>query len=606
MASKEPNQNKKTNRQQSTPGAPDLPVKLKKTIKEDHSPSHSTNKIIEVGDTDKSETEVAVEVSKKPTDVDQLLDSRKTDDAVADIVRKEGDELLDNYDQDAPSQLSKLKKPRRKRKWLAWTLVLLILAAATLMALPQTRYPILNKLGVRVSASLTVVDNTTGLPLKNVIVELGGNSTKTNEDGSASFEGLKQGPQDLKISRVAFSGIEKNVTLGWGSNPLGKFNLKPSGAQYTFIVRDSLANKPIEGAEVTSGQAVAKSDKDGKAVLTLGQTVSAEVGVVISAGGYRSSEVSLAVNKSDDTQVVMVPGKKAVFVSSADGKYNVYSMFIDGKDRRTILEGTGNESSDIALSVSGDGSKAAVVSTRDDIKNEGGGLLETLTLVDLGSGDSVSLGRAAEVQIIDWIGSMLIYQITLPGVADNSATRQKLISYDFSNEKRYELAITNNFTSVVSAQGAVYYATGSSRFTRINPDATDRTVLANINVQHAYRADYGTLSLNASDGWYTFDLNKDIATKTNSTNSQNRIYVADKDGKRNLWVESGQLNIYDTATGNDDAFIEQSNLSYPLRWLTDDVVVFRAGGADYAASTKGGDARKIADVTSTTGILQSY
>lgn len=589
----------------STPGAPDVPVKLARTIKADHK-----TKATGVTSTDDqavdSKLEAAAEASKKPTSVEQLLDSKKTDDAVADIVRKEGDELLDNYD-DTPSDLAKIKNPRRKRKWLAWILILLVLAGVgTLMALPQTRYAILNKLGVRVGASLTVVDNTTGLPLKNVIVELGGNSSKTNEDGAVSFEGLKQGPQELKISRVAFSKIEKNVTLGWGSNPLGTFNLKAAGAQYTFVIRDSLANKPIEGAEVTSGQAVAKSDKDGKAVLTLGQTVSAEVQVVVSAKGYRSNEIPLAINKAEDTKVSLVPGKKAVFVSNADGKYNVYSMYIDGKDRKTILEGTGNESSDIALSVSADGSMAAVVSTRDSIKNEDGSLLESLTLVDVASGDSQSLERAADVQIIDWIGNTLIYQTTLPGVADDSASRQKLMSYDISKEKRYELAKTNNFTSVASALGAVYYGTGRDRFTMINPDATSRTVVANINVQHAYRTNYSELSLNASDGWYNFDLNSNTATKTGSANSQNRIYVSDQDGKRSIWIGSDTLNIYDVAGGKDDALLTQSNLAYPLRWLTDGVVVFRAAGADYAISTKGGDASKISDVIGTTGIIQTY
>lgn len=601
---KEPNP-----KDEPTPGAPDVPAKLRKTIKEDSASAakkHGQTDAVPLQN-EKQETEAKAKDSKNQTPTEQILDSKKTDDAVADIVRKEGDELLDNYDQGAPVNAIKNSKPRRKRKWLAWTLVLLILAAAgILMALPQTRYAILNQLGVRVSASLTVVDNTTGLPLKNVIVELAGNSTKTNEDGLAGFEGLKQGPQDLKISRVAFSEIEGSVTLGWGSNPLGEFALKPSGAQYTFIIRDSLANKPIEGAEVTSGQAVAKSDKDGKAVLTLGQTVSAKVPVVISANGYRSNEVSLAINKEDETAVSMVPGKKAVFVSSADGKYNVYSMYIDGEERKIILEGTGNEAADMMLSVSSDGSKAAVVSTRDNIKNEDGGLLETLTLVDVDSGDSQSLGRVANVQIIDWIGSALIYQITSPGVADDSASRQKLISYDFSKDKRRVLATANNFTSVASAQGAIYYATGSGRFTMVDPNATERTVVANINVQHAFRTGYTTLGLNAPDGWYSFDLNTNTATKVSSVNNQDRIYVGDKDGKRSLWVGTNTLNVFNVADNNDDTLITKSGLENPVRWLTDDVAVFRAGGADYAVSTKGGEARKIADVVNTAGLIQTY
>lgn len=598
---------------QKAPGAPDVPSKLRKTIKEEESKKTKSADNSSPLDND----DVAAEdnspdnagfnrANNSPSE--QVIDSEKTDAAVADIVRKEGDELLDNYDQQDPGTIVKPKKSGSKRKWITWTIILLVVATLiALMAIPQTRYAILNKLGVRVSASLEVVDNTTGQPLKNVTVELGGQSVQTNQDGHASFDGLLQGPQGLKISRVAFGLVEKTVTLGWGSNPLGSFELQPAGAQYTFIIHDTLADQPIEGAEVTSGQAVAKSDKDGKAVLTLEKTFQAEVTVAVSANNYRTEETKLAVNTSEEISVKLVPAQKAVFVSSASGKYNLYSMYIDGKARETILEGTGNESSDMSLAVSTDGSRVALVSTRDNIKNEDGSLLETLTLVDINGQNNQSLERAAKVQIIDWIGSVLIYRITSPGVSQDSNTRQKLMSYDISNSKSTELASANDFKSVASAQGSIYYSTGSDQYIVVNPDGSGKSTVLTANVEHAYRVAYGALTLQAGSSWYELSLNTNSTTQPgNPSSTQNRVYVSSQEGERSLWVGGTTLNVYSVSNNSDSALHSQANLSYPVRWLNSETVMFRDGGADYVKSTKGGDARKVSDVISTTGLVQTY
>ena len=46
----------------------------------------------------------------------------------------------------------------------------------------------------------------------------------------------------------------------------------------------------------------------------------------------------------------MVPAQPAVFVSRASGKYDLYRIDLDGKNKRLLLAATGNE--DNAMSVS--------------------------------------------------------------------------------------------------------------------------------------------------------------------------------------------------------------------------------------------------------------
>lgn len=364
---------------------------------------------------------------------------------------------------------------------------------------------------------------------------------------------------------------------------------------------------PIEGAEVTSGQAVAKSDKDGKAVLTLEKTLQAEVSVTISAPNYRAEEVKLAVNTSEQTNIKLVPSQKAVFVSNTSGKYNLYSMFIDGENREVILEGTGNESSEMTLAVSTDGSQAVLVSTRDNIKNEDGNLLETLTLVSVDGQSNKSLERVANVQIIDWVGTTLIYKITSPGVSQDSDNRQKLVSYDTASSKRTELATANDFKSVASAQGAVYYISGNDQYSVVNPDGSGKSTILNANIEHAFRTTYSTLTLQTTNGWYELALNANSATQSDAPNSTlNRVYVSDQDSRRSLWVGGTTLNMYSISDNSDTALHSQASLSYPIRWLNNETVVFRDSGADYVKSIKGGEARKIADVISTIGVIQTY
>lgn len=583
--------------------APDLPAEFKKPgFSSEEEPQNDRS---ENAEPSRSKAE------NKPQDdnVKQVIDSEQTDEAVDDIVRQEGDDLLENQDKSNAVAQAKLKTKKSwwKRSKFWWTVVLLIfIAVGALTAVQSTRHNILNFLGVRVSASVIVLDNTTSQPLKNVTVSIGGTSVNTNSKGEAKLEKLEQGKQKLMIDRIAFSKVEKEVTLGWGSNPLGTYKLKPSGAQYTFIISDYLSGKPIKGAEVSSGKATAASDKDGKAVLTIGQTDESEVPVSVSASGYRTDEVPLKINTKDDVNVALVPGNKAVFAANEGGRFNVYSMYIDGQDRKVLLEGSGNESSDMALSVSTDGSQAVLVSTRENIKGEDGTLLESLTLINVKNGGNKVLDRGAKMELIDWIGTVLIYQMTVPGAADNSKDRQRLISYDYENDKRVALASANQFKTASSAQGDVYFSS-DGELNSINPGGGDKKTVLSADVMHAYRTTYDTLILQASDGWYSLSLGSGDSTKMAAPgNTSNRVYVSDQTGDSSLWVDGSVLKSYNLSSGKDSDIVSQSGLSYPVRWLTNTAAVFRVGGADYVVSTQGGDARKVVDVTGTTGVVQTY
>lgn len=588
-------------------GAPELPKDVAKQLDHDHSATatksekEATPLILTPENTD---AEPASPDSKNDT-----LEDKKTDEAVDDIIRSESDELLEARDEATPHIKPAEQKPRWwRRRWLKWLLVLLLLAGISVMIVPTTRYWILNTAGVRASASVAVIDETTGQPLKNVTVTIGNSQAKTGSDGKVKVERIKLGDNELKLERIAFASLERKLVIGWGSNPLGTIELDPVGAQYTLVVRDYLANKPIEGAEASSGQAAALSDKDGKIVLTLEKSDGSDVTAKVSAPGYRTEQMTLSADTAVPNNVVLVPSTKEVFVSKESGKYDVYTIDIDGKNKKVLLAGTGLETGNIGLSVSPDGERAALVSTRDNVRAADGKLLNTLTLIDVTNGETWGLDRGEQIQLIDWIGNRIVYQI-VANVAADAADRQRIVSYDTKTQSRALIASANQIRSAASAQGAIYYAT-TDNYYRVNPDGAHKQSVLNKEVWVSYRTNFNELSLQTNEGWYRLNLKTGAAAQVAEPSSYaSRTFVTNNAAQQSLWIDKNSLQVYTVDTDKTAVLHSQDGLAYPVRWLTDTVAIFRITGqevADYVVSTQGGAARKITGVIGTFGINPAY
>lgn len=580
-------------------GAPELP---KSTDKHDDEPTELKQ----------DKPEVISEETEKPEKSEEPktgLEDKQTDEAVEDIIRSESDELLDAQDAKTEKIEPKGKKSWWRRAWLRWTLVVVLLAAIGLMIFPTTRYWILNTLGVRVSASVTVVDATTGQPLKNVTVTIGSSQSATDAEGKAIVNEVKLGPGTLKLERIAFASLERQVVLGWGSNPLGEFELQGIGAQYTIIVRDYLSNLPIEGAEATSGQAAARSDSEGKIVLTLDKSDGSDVEASVTAPGYRTEEAILKADATIPNEVILVPSTKEIFVSKDSGKYDVYSMDIDGKNKKVLLAGTGLESGNIALAASPDGERVALVSTRDNVRTADGRLLNTLTLINVVNGDTVVLDRGEQIQLMDWVGNRIIYHM-VANVAAEAADRHRINSYDYKADSRAQLASANQIRSAASALGGVYYTDGVSYF-RINPDGTNKQTVLDKEVWASYRTAYEELSLQTADGWYKLNVKTGTPSQISEPSSYaSRIFVTNVAASQSIWVDKNSLQLYDIASAKSTSLHAQDGLAYPVRWLTDTAAIFRVANsqeiADYVISSQAGAARKLNNVTGTYGINPAF
>lgn len=599
---------------------------LPKEVKDETKPTDAEN----MSD---SPEEVKADVSDTDT---TPVEGSDEDEAVTDIMRAESDEVLAKQDEDIEKAFVPKEQPkgffgRIKQALSSWwhnpkarnlTLLGLALIVAALIAVPTTRYAILNTVGVRASVTMTVIDEGTRQPLKNVTVGIAGATTTTDSEGNAKLENVKLGDASVSIQKVAFAPITQQITVGWGSNQQGEVALQPTGAQYRFVLKDYLSDTQLTKVEATSGLASAVTDEKGVIVITVDVDDQEKLEVTFAQDGYRQEKRSFSVDQKETQTVKMVPDRKHVFVSKRSGKYDLYKIDVDGKNEKVLLAATGTEREDMVIVPHPTAQKVALVSTRDDKHNDDGFLLSGLTIVDVETGETTDVGISERMQIVDWVGDRLVYVQIQDGASASSPKRHRLMSYDLDSGQTQELAASNYFNDVTIAKGVVYYAPSSSYqkgrtyFHSVNPDGTNPQTPLNREVWNIFRSDYETLQLSVQQDWYQYTLGDGAATGLNGApaNQTNKLFRDNEKGTQSIWVDQrdgkGVLILHDTDGGDEKTLRTQSGLRNPVYWLTDQYIVFRINTdqetADYVMNVTGGEPKKIKDVTNTGGIDRWY
>jgi hypothetical protein len=564
-------------------------------------------------------------------------DDPTTVKAVNDIVAHEADEILEAEDEKLGLTEEEPEKTRfRDRLKAAWakpavrwaTIGILLFLIAGAATVPATRYYALNLAGVRASLSLKVVDNSTLLPLKNVTVSIGGVTAQTDSNGQAKLEHLKLGDATLHVTKRAFADISEHIIVGWGSNPKGQFRLSAAGAQYSFVVTDYLSGKPIENAEASSGEGNAVSDKDGKIILTLdtsGKSDTDELDISIAAANYRTENIKITAGNKEASSVKLVTARKSIFTSKRSGKYDVYTIDVDGKNEKRVVAGTGIERDDLALVPMQNSDIAALVATRENARNNDGYLLSTLYLLDSTTGTLTKADQSEQIQLIGWSSDgRLIYVKIAAGASAANPKRHRLQSLNSKNSSdNKELASANAFNDVVMAGDRVLYAPSNALQESPAPGlfvvGTDNTGQQNITtkeVLNIFRTNYDTVTVKTADLSYIYKIGGSAASlsPSPSPSGANRLYVDNIASAKSLWIGDdggkGTVMSYDKNTKKDTTLKSADGIKLPAYWLTDKIAVYRINNgkeiADYAVSTDGGDAHKITDVTDAAGIGRWY
>lgn len=582
-----------------------------------------------------AESEAIEPVLAEADDLD--LEDPKTDKAVDDIVASEADALLEAEDnakkpreQETPHKRGVLG--RLKAGLAAWwgnklarnsTIALVVITLIVLAIVPTTRYGALNAVGVRASLNMKVLDEKTSLPLKNATLTVDGVSAKSDSEGNVKVEKIELGSRQMTLKKAGFADIDRKVVIGWGSNPQGDTKLTPTGTQYSFKVADFLSNKPIKKAEAVSGEASALSSESGEIILTVPQSDANDIDVSITATDYRNETLKLKVESKDVQNIAMAPAKKHAFISKRTGTFDLYKIDVDGKNEEKLLSGTGRERADsIALAVHPKKNLAALVSTRDNLKNSQGFLLSTLLIVDLDTGETKRAADSERIQLVEWLGDRLVFVKITQGASEANLDRHKLISYDAASGTEKELASTNYFNDVLAANGAVYYSpaqykvNGSVGLYKIQADGTGKKTIFDKEVWNLLRTDYDKISASVGQEWYELTLSNGGWTKAANAPSvlKSRLYSDNPTEKNSLWVDErdgkGVLVLYGIESHDEKVLTSQSGLKNPVIWASTRHAVYRVNNgqetADYVLSTDGGVPKKIRDVTNAAGIDRWY
>lgn len=522
--------------------------------------------------------------------------------------------------EDEPVVMKESLWERMKEAYFRWwdnrtkryiTLAVVILVIGIAVGVPVVRNALFNLAGVRTSVSVTAIDQTTLMPLKNVVLQVGTSSTKTGDNGQAKLYGIRLGQQTVSVHKAGFADIKKQITFGMRTVDLGELDMKATGMQYRLTMTDLLSGKKIEGVAVTSGEATAKSDAKGLAVITLPPDDDSDGTLTIQKNGYRTESLKVSDSKAA-AKVTLVPAQKEVFVEKADGVYSMFKMDLDGTHRQELLAGTGIETADIGLSVDPAGKRAALVSTRDDKRNQDGYLLQALTITNISTGESDTIEHAEDIALVGWQGTVLVYQQTVAGASAANPTRQKLMSYDYATNKRYQIAAANGFVDVLLSGGKAYYIVSSTDpavnggLVRADLDGSDKKTLFDGTLWAFNRIDYKTLRLQLPDKWYSYTLgSSSVGTTETTIPTTARTYLDSPDGKLSAWLDAlkndKSIAIYDIASGKNTTIVTTAPVHHIMRWVGSRVIIYQtANGStvtDWAVSLDGGEPRELTVTT---------
>ncbi len=564
------------------------------------------------------------------TDEDMPEDTT-TAKAVDEIVAEEGETVLKAEDAEVAAAFVpektgfKAKIKRFFRRWwdnpkARWaTIIILTLGLLAAIGLPASRYFLLNSVGVRASAALSVIDASSQQPLKNVRVSLGGQTAVSDSEGKVRLNHLRLGRGELSIEKRAYAGQIKQLVVGWGSNPLEAASLTPTGSQYTILITDFLSGKPVEKVEATAGEANALSDKDGKLVLSVDAGDDEDLTVTLTAPSYRDEKITFSLDAKTDQVLKLVPARKHAFISKRSGKFDLYKIDADGQHEELVLAGTGNEQDNISLLSSPTSDVTALVSTRDAARNSEGFLLSTLTLVNLADNTAKTVVQSERLQVLGWTGNRLIFVQIAAGASAANPKRYRLMAYDYTAGTKAELAADNYFTDARLIGTAVYYALPSIApgLYKIGADgANKQAILSSNEVWNVYRSSYEMLSLSVGQDWYEYRVGTSKPTKLSGqpASLSNRVYTDNPDSSRSVWVDNrdgkGVLVVYDVGARTENVLVSSQGVGNPLHWLSNTTFIYRKHTdqetADYVVNIDGGDPKKINDVTNTTGLSDGY
>lgn len=508
-------------------------------------------------------------------------------------------------------------KPYGKVAMVGSTLVLVMVVS---FAIPDSRYALLNTFGLRTRAVLNVVDEETGRPVIGAEVELANGAGQTDENGQLELRDLYHGRSLLLVSQGGYQTYQISVRLDYGTNLLDEVRLDPNGQRLRFSVIDEFSELPIENikASVDDGDATT-SNENGNVVLSIDDTARDVIEITLTSKEYVEQVVEFRV-KSDDQSFKLIPDISNVFYSQRNGKYEIYKSQLDGENQELLVAATGSEEPDTQLAIHHENKRAAFVSTRTGARNKDGYLLRSLHILDIDTGATTQISRSERIDIIGWTNDYLIFIATTEGTSAGNPSRNKLISYRLDTAETKVLSASNYFQDALVDGELVYYIpydfnkSQNQGVKKIGANGVGlQTILKDKSVYQLLRTGPEKIVFESAfpkSKWYQYGFGGGLTQlEGKPANTRDIKYVRSPSGKSLSWIEArdGQeVLLHIGPEGEEQVVVKQKGLKQPMRWVRDDLIVYRVQNgdetADYIVSTETEEPRKIVDVYDSDGI----
>jgi hypothetical protein len=415
-----------------------------------------------MADEEKSPLGDAEPEEQAPETVEEV--SETTGDEAHVVEPSAADRWKENAEEAQAAQDAEPQKFRRLKKFAhaywarkKWTLPLTIVALIILLlGIPFTRYPILGTF-LKKDTAIVVMDSITDQPVTEADVLVGGKTYKTDNHGRAVAH-LKVGGHSASISKKYYKTTDADVFVG--ITKVSTLNVKAvaTGRQVPITVTDYVTGKPLENAVIKASGSSTKTDKKGKAVLVLPAN-GTDAKATITRDSYNDNAVNVLITSREVTtnKFTLTPTGKVYFLSNLSGKIDVVKADLDGKNRKTVLAGTGTEDTNsTSLLASRDWKYLALLSKRDGKQG--------VYLINSSNDEATSIdgGNAnATFALVGWSGNTFVYQVNRTNVQTWQSGATVIKSYDASNGKLYTIDQT-------TGEGSGYYDYAGTSFSTVS------------------------------------------------------------------------------------------------------------------------------------------
>lgn len=479
------------------------------------------------------------------------------------------------------------------KRFLIWTLVLLVLAGAGYGSWKMDAYAKFSKWYNAASINFKVLEKNTHQAVAGATVTAEDKTATSDDQGSVAVNGLTSGVVDLKVTKDGYVDRDVQLHLYRGVNPLDDVILDKAPDKMVNIagtVSDIVSGAGLADVKVGVADQTLKSDTSGKFTLSAKFGVSK---ISFAKDGYAPLvlDIKMTGEIADPVTAEMVPLINIVFPQEKSSKTDLYSTDLVASAVTQITDGKQQYDNSNPL-LSPDQKWLVFLSDRDGMKQNG--LLGDRLYVRDSKGNIAKTTEDLNPREIHFAGNNIVTYV-YTSKAD-MPSHDSLVAYNLDTKKRIPLdsaitvpsdQINSIYHSAISSDGktVAFTLTASTQATGATNTSLQGIYVVNIDGTGGKRI--STLGADKTINYILFaDINKTLRVGLSDANSNYSIHTVNIASGEDKDISSSLLP-YDRAYTRSKALTD-SNGTFQLNNGSFVYIDTHNGAADVYSSDASG------------------